>query len=209
MPNRILREGIITSERVNALSWEGEVFYRRLMSVVDDFGMYTANAALVRAALYPLKLETIREANLERLISESEKAGLIRLYEVQGKRYLEVLNFNQQLRAKNSKYPAPEQGTPCGPPPETDEEQTEKKTLKKFQKPTPDEVTAYGLTIDYPIDGNAFFDFYESKGWKIGNGPMKDWKAAVRTWKKRNGQTQGVSEEEERRQMLIRAGVKM
>ena len=36
MPNRILREGILTSERVNALSWEAEVFYRRLMSAVDE-----------------------------------------------------------------------------------------------------------------------------------------------------------------------------
>jgi hypothetical protein len=27
--------------------------------------------------------------------------------------------------------------------------------------------------------------FYESKGWKVGNQPMKDWKAAVRTWEQR------------------------
>lgn len=35
MPSRILREGILTSERVNALAPLEELFYRRLMSVVD------------------------------------------------------------------------------------------------------------------------------------------------------------------------------
>jgi hypothetical protein len=36
MPNRILRAGIITSDRVNALDFGAEVFYRRLMSAVDE-----------------------------------------------------------------------------------------------------------------------------------------------------------------------------
>jgi hypothetical protein len=42
MPVRILREGILTSERVDTLSPAAEVFYRRLMSVVDDFGRFSA-----------------------------------------------------------------------------------------------------------------------------------------------------------------------
>lgn len=63
----------------------------------------------------------------------------------------------------------------------------------RFQKPTVDEVRAYivernnGLTAQ---DAETFVDFYEAKGWKIGNQPMKDWKAAVRTWEnKRKGGT--------------------
>lgn len=107
MPNRILREGILTSERVNALNWEAEVFYRRLMSVVDDFGRYTAHPALLRAALYPLKLDTVRDANMERLLTIVEQARLVRVYVVAGKRYLELLDFKQQVRAKESKYPDP------------------------------------------------------------------------------------------------------
>ena len=38
MPSRVIRDGILESESVNALSWEAELFFRRLMSVVDDFG---------------------------------------------------------------------------------------------------------------------------------------------------------------------------
>lgn len=107
MPNRLLREGILTSERVNSLGWEAEVFYRRLMSVVDDFGRYTAHPSLLRAALYPLKLDAVRDANMERLLALVEQARLVRVYEVAGKRYLELLDFKQQVRAKESKYPNP------------------------------------------------------------------------------------------------------
>lgn len=107
MPNRILREGILTSERVNSLNWEAEVFYRRLMSVVDDFGRFSAHPSLLRAALFPLKLDTVRDANMERLLSLVEQARLVRVYEVAGKRYLELLDFKQQVRAKESKFPPP------------------------------------------------------------------------------------------------------
>ena len=36
------------------------------------------------------------------------------------------------------------------------------------------------------MDAETFVDFYASKGWKVGNAPMKDWEAAVRTWEKRD-----------------------
>ena len=57
---------------------------------------------------------------------------------------------------------------------------------KKFRKPTLEEVTAYCEERQNGIDPARFIDFYESKGWKIGKTPMKDWKAAVRTWEKQN-----------------------
>lgn len=53
----------------------------------------------------------------------------------------------------------------------------------KFTKPLPAEVTAYAATLGYTLDGAAFCDHYESKGWLIGKSPMRSWKAAVRTWK--------------------------
>ena len=61
----------------------------------------------------------------------------------------------------------------------------DKKEKKKFVKPTVEEVKAYCLERGNKVDPYQFFDFYESKGWKVGNQPMKDWKAAVRTWEKR------------------------
>jgi len=40
------------------------------------------------------------------------------------------------------------------------------------------------------VDYEAFYDFYESKDWKIGKNKMKDWKAAVRTWERRKTKKQ-------------------
>lgn len=57
---------------------------------------------------------------------------------------------------------------------------------KRFVKPTLDEVRAYCLERQNSVDPESFLDFYESKGWKVGNQPMKDWKAAVRTWERRD-----------------------
>jgi hypothetical protein len=108
MPVRILREGILTSERVALLSWPEEVFYRRLMSVVDDFGRYFAQVTLLRAACYPLQLDKVSDSDVGKWLLATEKAGLVRVYPAQdGKRYVELLNFKQQVRAKASKFPGP------------------------------------------------------------------------------------------------------
>lgn len=105
MPTRLLREGILTSDRVNLLDPPGEVFYRRLMSVVDDFGRFDGRPVMLKSRCFPLRVDTIREADISRWIAMCEKAGLIALYEVGGKRFLEMLDFRQSVRAKGSQYP--------------------------------------------------------------------------------------------------------
>jgi hypothetical protein len=106
MPNRILREGILTSERIEKLNWAEEVFYRRLMSVVDDFGRYYARPALLLAACYPLLLKKVSDSDIEKWLSACENAALVRVYPaLDGKRYLQMLDFKQQVRATASKFP--------------------------------------------------------------------------------------------------------
>lgn len=61
-----------------------------------------------------------------------------------------------------------------------------KKTAKRFSRPTVSEVRDYIAEQGYSVDAEAFIDFYEAKGWRVGNNPMKDWRAAVRTWERRN-----------------------
>lgn len=109
MPSRILREGILTSDRVNSLTAAGEVFYRRLMSVVDDYGRFDGRPGLLRVSCFPLRVDAVREADISRWIAECVMAGLIVLYAVDGKQYLEMQDFKQQQRAK-SKYPPPSDG---------------------------------------------------------------------------------------------------
>jgi hypothetical protein len=110
MPNRILREGIVTSERVNSLTFGAEVFYRRLMSIVDDYGRCTAHAELLLGTCYALQLRRVNAENIEQWIAECQEANLLLVYEVSKKRYLEIIDFKQQIRSKNSKCPAPADG---------------------------------------------------------------------------------------------------
>lgn len=57
---------------------------------------------------------------------------------------------------------------------------------KRFTPPTLQEVTDYCRERGNSIDPQTFIDFYSSKGWKVGNQPMKDWKACIRTWEQRD-----------------------
>lgn len=56
----------------------------------------------------------------------------------------------------------------------------------RFIKPTIQEVQSYIAEQGLDMDAQAFVDFYESKGWKVGSSAMKDWKAAVRNWARRD-----------------------
>jgi len=64
-----------------------------------------------------------------------------------------------------------------------------KKPVKRFVRPTVEEVTAYMFertnTQNFGT-ADRFCDFYESNGWKVGKNKMKDWKAAARNWLKGN-----------------------
>jgi hypothetical protein len=107
MPTRILREGIITSESVNKLTDRSEVLYRRLFSVVDDYGRYYAHPSLIRAACYPLKLDDVSEANVKQMLSEIvavDGEPLIFIYG--GGKYVQLNKFRQQTRSP-SKFPEP------------------------------------------------------------------------------------------------------
>lgn len=57
-------------------------------------------------------------------------------------------------------------------------------TEKKFIPPTVDEVENYCLLRNNSIDAEQFVNHYQSKGWKVGKSPMKDWKSAIITWEK-------------------------
>jgi len=64
------------------------------------------------------------------------------------------------------------------------------KESKRFTPPSLEEVAGYCFDRNNGVDPQRFVDFYSSKGWKVGNSPMKDWKAAVRTWERREDKRQ-------------------
>lgn len=63
------------------------------------------------------------------------------------------------------------------------EKKGNKASLKKFMKPSFDEMEIYAAKIGMlPTEINKFFDYHESKGWVVGRAPMRNWQAAMRTW---------------------------
>ncbi len=62
-----------------------------------------------------------------------------------------------------------------------------------FSPPTVEEVKQYCREKGYCLDAERFADYYESNGWMVGKNRMKDWKAAVRNWNRKekvnNGKT--------------------
>ena len=205
MPNRILKESICTSESIDRLSWLEEVTFYRLIVNCDDYGRMDARPPILRARLFPLK--TLTDKQVQSAIESLRSAGMIDLYKVDGRSYLQIRQWalHQQIRSKKSKFPAPDanlqsdditcnQMISDAPVIQSESESESARARKRaapFTPPTPDEVAAYCRERGNAVDAERFCDFYASKGWRIGNQPMKDWRAAVRTWEKR-GETQAA-----------------
>lgn len=65
-----------------------------------------------------------------------------------------------------------------------------KGTAKRFTPPTKEEIFDFCLENKLSIDVDYLYDYYAAKGWKIGKDTMKDWKAAVRNWARREKKDQ-------------------
>ena len=60
------------------------------------------------------------------------------------------------------------------------------KSTKRFSKPTIKDINDYCIEKGIKIDAEYFIDYYDSNDWKVGRNKMKDWKATVRNWDRRN-----------------------
>ena len=71
----------------------------------------------------------------------------------------------------------------------------DKKVYTRFVKPTLEDVQAYCAERNKGVDAQKWYDYYSANGWKVGKNPMKDWKAAVRTWERScdNGKPRSVN----------------
>lgn len=108
MPSRIIREGHLDSERVDALSEQAENFYSRLRLVVDDYGRFEADPIVLLARTYPRRVNRYTPDQISQWLAECGcgEEPLVTIYQVGRKRYLQVNGFGQRQRT-DSKYPAP------------------------------------------------------------------------------------------------------
>ncbi|QNB45859.1 hypothetical protein BR63_05735 [Thermanaerosceptrum fracticalcis] len=110
MPNRTIKESICTSENINNLTPEEEVFFYRLITKCDDFGRFDARPQVLRAMCFPWKVDQISIETIEKWLQSLVRENLIVLYTFEGKPYLEMVTWrdHQQVRATKSKYPGPD-----------------------------------------------------------------------------------------------------
>ena len=108
MPNRILKESICTSDSLDQLSAFQEIFFYRLIVNCDDYGRMDARPKILATRLFPLK--SVRAQDITAALQALSSVELVNLYTVGGKPFLQMKTWerHQQIRAKKSKYPAPE-----------------------------------------------------------------------------------------------------
>lgn len=110
MPNRIIKESICTSETLEKLTPDEEVLFYRILVNCDDYGRMDGRSTVVRAKCFPLRVDKIKDKDVEKWLQSLVKENLIILYIVEDKPYLQVTTWNnhQNVRASKSKYPAPD-----------------------------------------------------------------------------------------------------
>lgn len=108
----MIREGFLDSEKVAALSWRTECFFHRILLVADDYGLFDARPTVLRTRLFPLHLDKVSNQDIQDCLHETEEAGLVRVYCVGGKDYVQIINFGQRRQSK-PKFPLPDGDPPC------------------------------------------------------------------------------------------------
>lgn len=217
MPNRILKESICISDSIDSLSWFDEVLFYRLIVNCDDYGRFDGRIAVIKNRLFPLK-DGLTMKNVKDGINRLVRAGLVDLYVFDGKPFLYLTGWNdhQNVRAKKSKYPAPDDRmqadaskcnqmqadvpgiqsvsesvseSECGGNPSG--AKAAGTHTARFVIPSMEEVRAYCAERGNCVDPQRFVDYYTSNGWMVGKNRMKDWRAAIRSWEQKDGQQAG------------------
>ena len=103
-----------------------------------------------------------------------------------------VLNEKNAYTEKNKEVGIPSIGIPSIGKDSIDKDSigNSKTPRRKIIPPELDWIKEYCKERNNNVDPEKFFDFYESKGWKVGKEKMKDWEASVRTWEKDDNRKQ-------------------
>lgn len=195
-----------------------ESFYKALSRIRKDADRAKAYDAITRFALYgeepdldtlpdnvAIAFEVIRP-NLEASRRKAEGGSKGKPTKDNGKTAKSSLKDNTKISKRTAKQEKEQEQEK-----EQDKEQDKEKgqmsnaRARAFVPPTVAEVAAYVREKGYQVDAEQFVAFYASKGWKVGSAPMRDWRAAVVTWSKRERRDTGgnpfleIANEEARR----------
>lgn len=106
----ILHPEWLGSDRVVALRDHLKLFFLKIGNVTDGAGRFEADAAMLRAALYPKELHKVSERDVKGMLEQIHIAGLVRLYTRAGKGFGEVTIYKQTDSSRKVRYPGPDAG---------------------------------------------------------------------------------------------------
>ena len=120
MPQRFLRPQITNSERWNSIPWMTQSFYIRLLTIVDDYGRCDGRSSVLWGQLFAVWNEqhpenVITPQQVAQMSQEcaADCTRLIELYEVEGKKVLQVTQWQERVREgakeKWPKNPSPQE----------------------------------------------------------------------------------------------------
>ena len=110
MPNRIIKDSIMKSEKLSELTDFQFRLWVHLITYVDDYGRGDARPAIIRGSCFPLR-DRMTNKDIEKGLADLAGAGCVGLYKVDGKPYLYFPNWekHQRVRQKVSKCPGPDE----------------------------------------------------------------------------------------------------
>jgi hypothetical protein len=197
--SRNVKPGFFTNEDLADCGLGAHLLFAGLWTIADRAGRLEDRSRRIKVQVMPFY-----DVDINSCLGVLEEAGFIIRYESEGKKYIQIINFdkhqNPHVKEQSSTIPAPDlSGAYTGKSgtshadslnPITDTLiPMDAKASSSFKKPTHVEVKAYCYERGNTVDHEAFISFYESNGWKVGRNSMKDWKAAVITWEKRSNGT--------------------
>lgn len=142
MPNRVIKESIRTSKKVNALSDFEFRLWLYLITYADDFGRGSADPELLKGLVFPRR-KGITEKQIQTALDGLANNGMVILYEVEEEPYFYFPNWDkhQRVQTKKSRFPDPElSSSPSStvnhgePPPESNTIQSEYESKKESKK---------------------------------------------------------------------------
>lgn len=105
MPNRIIKESICTSDSIASLSWFEQALFVRLIVLADDYGAYDGRPAIIKGQGFPLA--SVTEKQISEALSTLVTAGIVTLYTVSGRPYLQLEGWADHQRVRNSRHKYP------------------------------------------------------------------------------------------------------
>ena len=111
MPNRVIKESIRTSKKVNALSDFEFRLWLYLITYVDDYGRGSADPELIKNLVFPRR-KGITEQQIQKGLDSLANTGMVILYEYDEEPFLYFPNWDkhQRIQSKKSKFPDPKEG---------------------------------------------------------------------------------------------------